>query len=415
MLADRQPNPAKERMKVGDFQFDPSNPAVGLASLARMTPHDPALPSVLCLSRPQFSSDLYALRKSGFSSRYGWLELQSRYLTEVQSEWVLPQLQVQRYDQGPQGEEGWTRCAEFGEALLKKLRTRTDLVAVMSANFDYWIDEGLRRACKALGIPFLILLREVCLCRSIADSHYRTYTFRPDVDGVAVAGETTKDMLLKWRLAQENKIFVTGLPRFDWWLRKEIQPWPRECIVLFTFAGSDYLAEETFYETLEQFVYASIRHKDRNIDFVVKCKHDPDRAGMEMVLASRFPDHNITLVVQTVFPGLLGMARGIIGFNSLAMVESCLSQAPLYNPYWGDATTPDQVFTPADHEAAKHITFLRSPAALAATLDRLAAARPEPAHDPEQRLAIVQRYIDFAEDRPATPRIDDFVDAFRRS
>jgi hypothetical protein len=401
-------------MSSSSAPVDANDPLPGFLHNAKAKWREPSLPSVLCINRVQFASDLHAIAGAGYKSRYNWLEIAAHDMTALQREWVPEHLQTQRYEQAQESEDVWARSAAFAEELLRRLRDEVRLVAVMSANFDYWVDEGLRRACRTLGIPFLVMMREVCLERKFFDDFYSKYSFQPDVAGVAVAGELTKDVFVKWGVLPADIVVTTGLPRFDWWLNPPPPPErPRDSIILFTFADPEYFGEETFYDVFCEFVAASNRHKGGDVDFILKCKHPDDLADMENLQQAVFPKHNILYSLETRPPRLLTNARGVIGYNSLVLVETLLSQVPIYDPCWGDAAQANQLFFPDDPLASGQVSFLRSPAELAAALDKMATTKPDSSFcDRDRRLALVQRYVDFRWDKSSAERVDAFVDRF---
>lgn len=351
--------------------------------------------------------------REGFNSKYNWLEIQALALGKVQAPWVPTHLQVQAFDQSTLDiEEGWNRCAEFAEALLKALRSKVPLAAVMSANIDYWPDEGLRRACIALDIPFTALYREVWFQEQDGNDYFRTYHFKTDAAGMAVAGQFTKDILARWNVLPKDKLTVTGLPRFDWWF-KQPTPDSRATVVLLTFTSNNYLAGEAFCETLREFAAAAMRHRDKDLDFIVKCKHKQDLEAVQQTMQALFPGQQIDGLqysTETNLAQALRNARAVVGFNSLSLIESLLSRAAIYDIYWGEAKSNDCIFSPNDPQDCRNINFLGSPQELATALDRIAEGKSGPTRNEDERLEIVQRFVDVKPGVSATSRVDLFIE-----
>ena len=155
-----------------------------------------AKPTVLCLTSQQFIRDVHELQRRG--TRYQYLPVLDLYLAEVQNEWVPERLQEQGVyvnEVGPEADAIWAKSREFGIELIKYYQDEGhNVVAVMAGNWDYWNDECLRLACEAMGLPFLVLMREHDLSeRKVRNAEVSWLTMRriPFTTALASAGPAT--------------------------------------------------------------------------------------------------------------------------------------------------------------------------------------------------------------------------------
>ncbi len=402
-------------MTSSDF-LDVSKGAADLLGLIRAkNRHPERAASVLCISRGQFIIDIHALNKH--ATKYNWLRVETRDVDRIQRPWVLPDAMYHQAGYWTYDDEryrpGWLKCQAMAERTLLAL-LQDGLVAVMSANFDYGQDHGFRLACASLGIPFLVLLREHYQWPSeiaFGREYYKPGSYRPLVQGVAVAGQSTKDLLDAWDGLDPEKIQIVGFPRLDSWLefRRDQPDHPRNRIVLLGYT-LQYLEVNSFDETLMEFEAAAERHRDKPLEFLVKCK---DEASWAYVQGRLKPDTPVKGAVLVALQDVLDTARCVIGYNTLGLFEGLLSNAFVVVPQWGGAAgdSETQLFSRDDPTLTGHVNFARSREAFVRTLDQ-AAEGTLPPPDHAARLAIVQRYIRYSPDETASARVERFVDHY---
>lgn len=370
-------------------------------------------PTVLCFGRKHFDRDLEELRS--VVSSICWLRLKAPKMKITQRAFMPPELQHQCDYYGndrPEFAEAWRTGEIFAETFLSLVRERHDLRAVVSANVDYWHDEVVRRACRKLGIPFLVLSREL---RAIPASYQRILQryidngFRYTGTAVAVFGEVTRDLLVESGACPAEAIWLTGSPRFDPWLAddKLFAQDRQDTITLLGYSGP-VKANENYVEVLRLFAAAERRHRDKGLRWLVKCK---DRKEYDLTLeALKGVEHGLVINYSESFLDLYPRSRLIVGYNSLAALEALLSGAALVVPQWSDARKPQpqQLLDPADPLIRRNFEFPETPAALDALIDDYAGGRlPELRR--EERLSLLRRYIEFTPGRPASERLEAFV------
>jgi hypothetical protein len=377
----------------------------------------PELPSVFCMIRDGFEHDVTELRQR--SRRYNWLRLPAVSWHNVQVALGSPAVlsgQFYNFDfRAPEFDAYWQKTETFCITLLKILQREVKLAAIMAANFDYGIDEGLRRACTKLPIPFLTLNRELAILKRHFDSnnsYYRNYKYPPIIDATAVGSEMAHFELVEWGVLRPDQVHRTGLPRQDPLreLLNDPSPPALNTIVLFNYLHPDYLGGHTFDESLETFVAAADRHP--HITFVVKCKHRNDSEAVKAMLQAT-PAHRLTISTDSS-ASVLRVARAAVGLNSMAMVEALLSNAELLVPQWGEARGPeeDQAFWRENEFHRKHVTFLDSRAHLDQAIDRIATGNWKSPADMGGRIALLQQFLHYDPDRSASEAVEDFVDLY---
>ncbi len=368
--------------------------------------------TVLCLRSYQFERDVEALRQHG--TRYNWALLDEKQLAFTQSKWLPERLRQQsRYvnEHGADVDAAWVRAKALGIEILQGL-AGLKIAAVMSSHFDYWHDESLRLACTELGIPFLVLMREHELSEeryNIFGDYWGEMERVPEVAGVAVPGEIAVDMWTKVKVHPPSKMRATGWPRLDIWHTKTQPKYDGPIVLLSYYKG--YSAGNHFLDMLRVFAEAAKRHPSRT--FLVKAKHGDELTFLKKHLAER----KLDLIVEDSmnFPSLIGNARAVVGFDSLAMLECLLAPVPIFAPSWGETldNRPARALSisPEDSVQTRHIHFVQSEVEMNAILDR-AATGPVPTLDMASRLAAFQHYFTYDPVQKASERVENFVAEF---
>lgn len=365
-------------------------------------------PAILCLNCDQFNRDLSELKPRG--NRYQYLLVPARSLAEAQT-WIPLPMRIQSSYvnfQGPKVDAMWERSRQHAIQVIEEARSRANVVAVMAANWDYWDEEGMRLACDAIGMPFLVLLRE---------SYLNTYGYQENKDyfdqwiripqprALAMASPATVDLFERLKLFPGVPMVATGWPRFDVWHRPTPAMLDRPVVLMSYFKG--YAAEQHFLDMMVTFDDVARQHP--TVPFVVKAKH-----GSEQERLSQFSrDRGLSVPVIDILnlPSLLCNARAVVGFNSMVMFEALLSPAHLILPYWGEtAQDPDNLApSPADTRIRDHVTFAMSEKELRETLTAAIAGRLPPV-DMRVRPTVFSKYFTFGGGRTNLDRVEDFID-----
>jgi hypothetical protein len=369
-------------------------------------------PAVISISSQQFATDLAVLE--GTVPGINWIKVNDLDLINAQRAWMPRHMQEQifySYETGPGVEEIWDRARRIGVEIISKAMKEQPVWAVFAGNFDYWQDEAMRLGCEALGIPFLTLLREHYLTVDELElgGGYRDYHLVPKTAGVAVAGETCRQILTNFNIIPDANIRVTGFPRFDLWRRPPKQHFERPVVLLSYLKG--YGATEHFKEMLALIAAAAERYE--HVPFVVKAKHAFEYPEIEAML--RKLSDKVKLVHTNDMPSLLSGARAIIGYNSLSVYEGLFTQAPIFVPQWGEAKRLPrfQCPSPIDPLLKDHMAFPESAEEFLSSLDAAIGGR-YPVSDPAVREAAFGNYFYHTPDELACHRVVKFLREFAK-
>lgn len=367
-------------------------------------------PTVVALSRPLFSKDLSELRKR---TALNWVYINNEFLGHVQSAWCPAEMRFQTKYQNFRGERyknAWKNLDSFGQHLVRELRARTPVHALMTSHIDYWQAEGARLGAKRYDVPFLGLCREH-MCLPIEQRTVREYYsgFRYEGDSIAVFGEATRRIFIESGACAPNQIVVTGPPRLDIWRDVNLDNFTRDTLVLLSYRDPDYRAPGSFNEVLHLFLEAAQRHSNGNVRFVVKSKNLTDTDEIRAVAGefARFVeiDHQVALT------SLLPTARLVIGFNSLSVLEAQFCRARTVVPYWGDAVRPSEelIFDPENPIVAKAIEFPQNSEALVELLDTAALDDQPTEISASDRHAVVERIFHTPINGSCSKEVESYV------
>ncbi|WP_152980046.1 hypothetical protein [Mesorhizobium sp. 1M-11] len=316
-------------------------------------------PLILCLSRESFIKDIRELRRR---TEFSYALITAGF-TRFQMSWTPAPMQIQTFYQkydGPGKTEALTKSTQYALQLIRLAGKKSQVRAVLSANFDYWQDAGFKQACKILNIPFIVLSREhpiIPKTCDIVESWYRNSGYHFDGAAIAVAGPSTELVLRKvGTVCRRDQVVITGLPRFDAWrdvdTSKPMQQ--RPLITLLTFTEG-YFADTTFVDVLHAFSAAAKSHRDSPIQFLVKTKDLDDTMKVRALLGSDSAgnlvcDHEIDLF------SALPNSRLVIGYNSLSLVEAAMARSNIVLPAWGECKDRgEDVMYPASNSAVFHL------------------------------------------------------------
>ena len=370
--------------------------------------------TVLCLDRSQFIKDIEELRRF---TELNWVTLNAVRLKNRQQDWVPPELRQQGYISAWLRAERWQEVRailqEFGVALLREAMRRHRVDAVATANIDYWQDETMKLACTALGVPFVVLCREnytIPWTVPWMHDHLRKSNFHFEGAGLAVFSQATKDAFAPG-FDNPDDIWITGAPRYDRWLNLQSLPDDaKDHVSLITFNDPGYMAEAVFTEVARIFEHAARASKPSPLTWLVKCKKRGDRDEV-LERLGQVDSTALQFEYDTPLFDLYPRSRAVVGYNSLALLEAMLTDAPVVVPCWGETKPPrkDVLLDYNDPLTRRVISFAETPDALADLLQR--AARGEQLHtgSPEDRRALFKAHIHVPESGTASQAVERFI------
>jgi hypothetical protein len=375
----------------------------------------PGRPTILCLRRATFIKDVEQARSR---ADLNFVTVAATRIKTAQEKWIPPEWRIQSYFTDLLNRDLLAfrpYLQRFAEAFLNEAAKVHPIDAVMAGNTDYWQDEAVRLACRALGIPFLVLCREnytIAQDRANVLNHYTKANFRYTGAGVAVYSEISKATMERIGAYPANSVWVTGAPRFDHW--HDVKPAPdaeRNCITLISYAFKIYEAQENFRDVSETF--ADFAGRSPGLRFILKLKKE-NEADDAFALHPPLRESKVELVADWPLVDLYPKSRAIIGCNSLAVAEALLSDAAVIVPAWRDALkNPDTcLYHYSVPEHARCMYFPRSQEEFVALMERAVAGQLPPLGTPEERVACLNEHIAFSYDASASQRVEAFIRHF---
>ena len=371
--------------------------------------------TVLAIANDLFQKDLSEIDRE---RKINWLFLHKNKYGRSQNRLVPQELRQQRFYypslSDPKYQANWRDIEQFGLALMRAVQLRGHIDAVLSAHVDYWQDEGLRRACEHLGIPFLVLCQEnynVAKTYRARAEELTQLRFRFGGAAIATFSEHMRELFVRSQVCSADRVMVTGAPRFDGWRQVTIQPGRR--IVLLSYLDSEkyYVSRDAFLAVLDGLRRAV--GSAPGWELIVKCKN---ANGTRAVLKHVGTATDLRVGHDMHLPELLSTASIIVGANSLSMVESLLSDAELIVPSieTGNSPTETRMFDPSDDLVAQCIAFPNT----IYSLERHVLSvieRGQPAANRNARLALLQRYIHYTERQSSSSKVIEFIDKYARA
>lgn len=353
--------------------------------------------TVLCLGRESFVKDIRELR-ARTEVNY---PLVLGGFTRFQMAWTPAAMQVQTFYQNYSGLDGQLALAkstQYAMFLILMACRRKKIHALLSANFDYWQDAGFKKACRELGIPFLVLSREHPVIPAVCDvvvDWYQRAQYHFEGNAIAVAGVSTRSVLERvGHICDANRIVLTGLPRFDAWLDvdSDRSPDQRSLITLLTFTEG-YYADDTFREVLEVFCGAATHHKNESVKFLVKTK-DIDDTVIVRGLIRKLNCSAVECTHERQLYEVLPNSRLVINYNSLSLVEAALANASITIPAWGQCQErgPEAMYSSDNAAVSSLVSFAHSPEALREAITKSLTSEYF-AYDTEKRMAFVNQFV----------------------
>ena len=377
-------------------------------------------PTVLCLFRESFIKDIHEMRKR---SSMGFVVVMGGF-TRFQAPYFPEGMRIQSFYQIYQG-PGRSRALNFSRKysiyLLRYIKNKRNIEAVISANFDYWQEVGLKQVCIEKNIPFLVLSKEHPIvpsaCNNFIDRYVRSaYTFEGDL--IAVAGESTKKVLSRiGTVFPDERVVITGLPRFDAWRDVNLPPiYQRDLVTLLTFTRG-YSADEGFIEILQLFLKAAEKNHKTGLKFLIKTKDAFDHK-LVTSLVSESQKKLVKFSYEDDLSKVLPNSRCVVGYNSLSQLEAAIARCQLISPAWGEckARGDSVMYSVDDPVVAEIIDFAFSPSEMLEMIDQAAAGcryNQAPSHDSIEKF--VKKYVYIHKDKTSSEAVVSCIrDAINR-
>jgi len=305
--------------------------------------------NILCIERSMFEKDVDEL--SNRIRKYGWIWLRKNQITVYQTP-ILPKKhlkQTEYYEMIKEAPKQWEECIERSKILIARLQKEKNVSAIMLANIDYWQDYSLRVACKDLGIPVMVLQKEIAYNSLLVErefAHWKKYNFKTNADAIMVFGKHMKEGYLRENNFNENNIYLTGAPRNDAWRTIEHNNQSTsEGIVILSFIGPTKISGEKFLKFLKNL---SEYLKNENNEKITIKSRDPDDHRMIVNFCNKEDIRNVEVIQYVNLFDLVSQSKLIIASRSLATVESMTTKKNILVPDWIIDDEQEKLFDPKD-------------------------------------------------------------------
>ena len=320
----------------------------------------------LVMMRPSFDKDIAALVQH---TDFGFVIVQNGF-TRFQQVFVPRDRREQTYYQTAQKPFSGAEDPQaiYADALLEHAARYATINGVLTANIDYWQDVGLKYHCNARDLVFGVLCRENAVIPQIVTLNYKRYrdaAYKFTGDFIVMAGATSAQMFRDAQVAPSERIYSSGLPRYDVWhdTMTDIAPVTRSFVTLLTFTHG-YAADKTFTEVLDRFVAIAHASKDPTLTFLIKTKDADDTRILQDKLQGRLQS-NIRIDHTIAMTQALSGSRVIVGYNSLSLIDALISGSKIIVPGWGECLIDGNMcMYPQTPQSEQFMRYATSPQAL---------------------------------------------------
>jgi hypothetical protein len=317
----------------------------------------------------------------------------------------------------PKHELARARYAAEVERDLRRLliRYRFDALVAPSDTF-FWL-RGVINACKALGVPTVVLQKEATIPPGWLEGPAREWNAASPfiADQMLVSSDHHKRFWVNGGV-DPDIITVTGQPRFDIYCDNTRQPaWPQlgydlrpgPTVLFLTYDDNAYLPvidrsglhpwREMRAQTEERLLALA---EAGRASVLIKAHPQPaeDQSARLEDMARRpgvtvlDPRHDVRHFISA--------ADLVVGFQSTALFEALAAGKPTVYTWWTPATARYAGDLIPFHEAADALHVVRSPADLSITLDRLLNGGLVQ-ENPAASEALVRTYLGTVDGRAA--------------
>ena len=369
--------------------------------------------NILCIERSMFERDVNEL--SHRIRKYGWIWLKKSQITVYQTP-ILPKRHLQQteyFEKIQEAPQKWEECIRRSKILIKRFQKEKNICALMLGNIDYWQDYTLRAACKELGIPVLVLQKEYPYNDLLVDNLldcWRKYNYKPNADAIMVFGKRMKEGYSRLSGFDVNKVFVTGAPRIDRWRSLEnSHQSTNEGLLILSFM---WTSKELF---LDMLIKISKYFKNENLGKItVKCRIPEDHQTV-INTCKKEKLENIDIVKSYAqLYDLVSQSKAVIGFKSLATIESMLSVKPILIPDWFIKDEDEKLFNSSDTLCQTAVRLCANEQDLFNNLDQIFKNNSNEVGREciNARKELIGKFWEYNDNVTACSRVQNVIDKF---
>lgn len=371
--------------------------------------------NVLCFDRFVFARDLEALRENG---KHNYIVFNSCNLAKILSlyvpKWMQQQILFHKLITLEEHKDLLKKITLFANGFITFLKKKINIDVILFAGIDYYGDYPFHLIAREKNMPFMALFYEHYTIPHFQESTinlYKDFKFSFSGNAIACFGEKTARVFRESHVISPEKIFITGAPRYDkLLLNNECSSTKKNSIILFSYPGVEYGAPLNFSYVLIEFAKYSAKYQ--NVTYIVKCK-DTNHFNQVTTILDGLA-HNLDIHISTPNEILLKSARAVFSFNSLTCIESLLSKAHVYIPYFADAKLPDSYLQLPPCYLSSDISglfFLNSPSEVEKALHEISTNYSSENMDSDQRKDFFSEFFEVSKNETSVEKIDNIIDS----
>ncbi len=233
---------------------------------------------------------------------------------------------------------------KFLAKTLKIFNKKNNFLAIISYNFRYRHEKELHSACKSLDIKFIVCQKESLHYGDdsvVTDLYVKTNSKNGKYQGdyIFVYTEGFKNTIISSSISERDKIFVTGMPRADYYYTN-IKQSKNYILYLLPSWRPPSILEKEF--SLDQKFYASqvtrvlLDFAESNPDqkIIIKTKMKKNEFIHLGNLLNNKNLKNVSIKEFGNIASLIKDSKVVIGFQSSALIESLILKKPIIVPYF---------------------------------------------------------------------------------
>jgi len=231
---------------------------------------------------------------------------------------------------------------EFLKEILKIFKRQNKISAIVSFNFRYYTEKELHNACKELDLTFIVCQKESLILKSEKNFYIKVNSKNGKFNGhyMTVYTEDYKNLLVEGGICPSDKISVIGMPRADFYFKKDNEVKKNHILFLIPTLRQPYGYEnEKLFDrdklttdVTKTLVEFARKNSDERIILKSKIYYENEKKQELILTDSKL--NNCKFVKSGDPKKLINNAKIVIGFNTTALIESLILKKNIILPYF---------------------------------------------------------------------------------
>ena len=229
----------------------------------------------------------------------------------------------------------------FIKKTLEYFINKIKISGIISFNFRYYTEKEVHKACNELGIKFIVCHKESLIFENESEAYINLISKNGKYDGdlITVYTEQYKKYLLSSKICEEKNIHVIGMPRADYYFKKNIEK--KEEHILFLIPAvrqpfgheGEILFDKDKLTTGVTKTLVEFAKQNPNENIVLKSKiYYQNEKNQELILNSS-KLKNCKFVKGGDSRNLIKDSKIVIGFNTTGLIEALINKKKIIIPF----------------------------------------------------------------------------------